>query len=264
MDREHDVSYARHDGIALHGTLFAAATPKAALVCVHGGAWTRGDRSTYAPACRALAALGITALSIDFRMPPVAHYPEPIRDVNAAVRWLKARFPGPVGGLGLSSGGHQLMLCALRPDDPRYAGPPTSSDARLAFVAIGYGVLDPSARYAMAKATGRDELVAAHHAYWPDLSAMDEANPTLALARGEPVDLPPALVIEGTEDRNLPSGSGVRFARLYRERGGRATAVELPGVGHAFLSRDPDGAASREAIDLIERFVTTVAAGRRG
>jgi acetyl esterase/lipase len=267
MEREHDICYARHDGVALHGTLFMAATPVAALVCVHGGAWTRGDRSTYAAACRALARRGITALSIDFRMPPVARYPEPIRDINAAIRWLKGRLCCPVGGLGLSSGGHQLMLCALRPNDPRYTGAPQPPgdevDARLAFVAIGYGVLDPSARYAMAVAAGRDELVAAHHAYWPVLSAMDEANPTMALDRGEPVDLPPVLVVEGTEDRNLPPGGGVRFARLYRRRGGQVTAVELPGVGHAFLSRDPSGAAFHQAIDMIERFVVAVVAGRR-
>jgi len=79
-------------------------------------------------------------LSIDFRMPPMARYPETVADVNFGIRYLKAnvdRFSTRadlVGGLGTSSGGHLLLLNALRPRDPRYSSIPLpGAEAGLAF-----------------------------------------------------------------------------------------------------------------------------------
>jgi len=54
-----------------------------------------------------------------------APYPASILDINLGVRWAKAnarQFSGTdqVGGFGGSSGGHQILLTALRPRDERY------------------------------------------------------------------------------------------------------------------------------------------------
>ena len=57
---------------------------------VHGGAWTMGDRLNNAAIGEHLAAHGIAVLSIDFRMPPAARYPETVADVNFGIRFLKA------------------------------------------------------------------------------------------------------------------------------------------------------------------------------
>src|SRR6516162_5856254 len=115
--------------------------PFPAVLEVHGGAWTMGDRLNNAAIGEHLAAHGIAVLSIDFRMPPAARYPETVADVNFGIRFLKAnaeRFATRaelVGGLGTSSGGHLLLLNALRPRDPRYAAIPLpgAADASLAF-----------------------------------------------------------------------------------------------------------------------------------
>mgnify|MGYP003331586298 CR=1 FL=1 len=62
--------------------------------------------------------------AVDFRMPPDAIYPASLQDVNYAVRWFKLHAKEfnidakRVGILGVSSGGHQAMLTALRPRDP--------------------------------------------------------------------------------------------------------------------------------------------------
>ena len=50
-----------------------------------------------------------------------------VAQTNFAVRWLKAHAndfngdPSCVGGAGDSSGGHTILLTAMRPNDPRYA-----------------------------------------------------------------------------------------------------------------------------------------------
>jgi acetyl esterase len=121
------------------------AGPFPAVLEVHGGAWTSGDRLNNVAIGEYLAAHGIVVLSIDFRMPPAARYPETVADVNFGIRFLKAnaeRFSTRaelVGGLGTSSGGHLLLLNAIRAiratprsrwPDPTRAWPSPSSAGR--------------------------------------------------------------------------------------------------------------------------------------
>src|ERR1700722_13929128 len=64
--------------------------PFPAVLEVHGGAWTSGDRFNNVAIAEYLAAHGIVVLSIDFRMPPSACYPDTVADVNFGIRFLKA------------------------------------------------------------------------------------------------------------------------------------------------------------------------------
>src|SRR5580692_10732918 len=97
------------------------------IVEVHGGAWTGGDRLNNVVMHNAVASAGTAVLAIEFRLAPAAPYPAGIADVNLGLRWLKANIArlggdaAKVGGLGTSSGGHQLLLNVLRPNDVRYA-----------------------------------------------------------------------------------------------------------------------------------------------
>jgi acetyl esterase len=159
-----DTEYVVHASGPLLARLYVPRSSgvRAAAVSVHGGVWTRETRLTNAVIDQAVAESGVVVMAIDFRMPPLARYPEPIADINLAVRWLKQRAysfgsrPDLVGGIGTSSGGHQLMLNAMRPHDPRYAARPLPAgsefDACLAYAVVGWPVVDPLARYRMAKA----------------------------------------------------------------------------------------------------------------
>ena len=64
--------------------------PFPAVLEVHGGAWTGGDRLNNTVIGEYLAQNGVAVLSIDFRMPPEARYPETVADVNFGIRFLKA------------------------------------------------------------------------------------------------------------------------------------------------------------------------------
>jgi acetyl esterase len=262
-----DIEYARPDGIPLLARLYrpSGKGPFPGVVEVHGGAWTTNDRLTNEAIHRPLAESGVVVMAIDFRMPPMAQYPASIADINLAVRWLKAHAadyrvePHLVGGVGTSSGGHQLALMAMRPRDPRYAALPLGRDAgvdaRLAFMALCWSIVDPLARYRMVKAKGNERLVGAHHAYWPDEAAMDEGNPQRILDRGEPADLPPALLIQGTNDDNVTPDMASSFATAYRKAGGDFQLEVFPGEPHAFIAKDPSAAGARRAIGLIVDFV---------
>jgi len=128
--------------------------PFPALLAVHGGAWTATDRTALDFVADALAASGLVVAAIDFRSSRTAPYPASVADVNYGVRWLKAHArdfgadPAMVGGLGGSSGGHQLVLSSMRPADPRYAALPLpeapSMDATVSFIVGGWPILDPT------------------------------------------------------------------------------------------------------------------------
>jgi acetyl esterase/lipase len=255
-----DVEYLRHPSGPLLARMYRPTAPRTALVSLHGGRWTRETRLTNAVIDEALARDGALVMALDIRMPPLARYPDCLADINFAIRWLKnaAKTFGVerIGGIGTSSGGHQIMLSAMRPNDPRYAAlPGPDVDASLAYVIACWPVLDPLARYRMAKAKSMDDHVAAHHAYWPDEAAQAEGSPQMILDRGERVELPPTLVIQGTGDVILPTDMADDFAAAYRKAGGTIELRKFDGQPHTFITKKPAGAASRDAIEVIKAFV---------
>lgn len=235
-----------------------------AIVCVHGGAWVSGDRTSTQGFADLFAACGFVVFAIDFRMAPRDPYPSSLLDINHAIRWVKAHAldfsvdSAAVGGLGISSGGHLILLSALRPFDPRYASVPLENgadfDARLGFVVTCSGVLDPFDRYRMAQKIGDRDIIACHDAYFGSEETMREASPPLILARGEAVDLPPALFFQGATDERVPAGTAERTARLYRHAGAQAAAVIYPDMGHAVGTWGP-----REISDVLARTAVLAA-----
>jgi acetyl esterase len=268
-----DIEYRRHADAPLLARLYQpkGSGPFPALVDVHGGAWASGDRLNNAAIDEALAKSGIIVLAIDFRMPPEWRYPASIADINFATRWLKAH-AGELGSrralvaaLGTSSGAHQLLLSALKPDDPRYAALPLpeapGEDAGIPYLVLCWPVSDPLARYRMVKEKGNTRLVEAHDAYWSSEAEMAEGNPQLILERGEAATpLPPAIVVQGTADDNVTPDMADRFVASYRTRGGQIELHKFDGQPHTFIPRDPASDASRRATELLRDFVLRQAA----
>jgi acetyl esterase/lipase len=236
--------------------------PFPAVLEVHGGAWTAGDRLNNIAIGEYLAAHDVVVLSIDFRMPPPVRYPETVADVNFGIRFLKANAErlatriDLIGGLGTSSGGHLLLLNALRPRDPRYASIPLPGvDASLAFAVVCWPVADPLARYRAARERGNERLVEAHHQFWPSEEAMAEGNPQLIVERGEPIERPHALIMQGTADDNLTPDMAADFAAAYTRAGGSISFHRFEGQPHAFIARDPAAPDALRALRLIADFV---------
>jgi acetyl esterase len=269
-----DIEFLRHGDAPLLARLYRpkGEGPFPALIDVHGGAWASGDRLNNAPLDEALAKSGIAVLAIDFRMPPAHRYPDSIADIHFAIRWLKAHAQEfgsrreLVSALGTSSGGHQLLLAALKPGDPRYAALPEASgeDARLPYLVLCWPISDPLARYRMVREKGNNRLVEAHDAYWASEAEMEEGNPQLILERGEAeTPLPPAIVVQGTADDNVTPDMADRFATAYRARGGTLDLHKFAGQPHTFIPRDPASDASRQAVEKLRDFVLQQA-GRAG
>lgn len=268
----YDESYVRHGERSLLVRIYSPRGPGPfqTLLSVHGGVWNSGARDTNAGLDKAIAARGILVFAADFRQPPLARYPASIADVNLAARWAQAnasRFRGRadrIGGLGTSSGGHQLLLNALRPRDSRYAALPfAQSDQSLSpsqvlhHVALCWPIVDPLGRYRWARRTNLQKLVLLHERYWGDEAAMADGSPQLILDRRtqDRGELPDLLVVQGRADENIPAGATQRFVESYLAAGGKADLRMFADMPHGFITRDISQQQSLEAIELIVDFV---------
>ena len=233
------------------------------LLDVHGGAWHSGSRTQNALLDGELAAAGMVVMALDFRSAPQHPYPAQVVDVHYATRWLKAHAselngdPDTLGGLGTSSGGHTVLLSAMRPSDPRYGAFPLEEgpdvDSTLKYVLALWGVLDPYARYFFALETGREALAARGDDYFLSKAAMQEGNPQMLLERGEQEDLPAVLIIQPTPDGNIPRSMPERFVEAYRAAGGSIELEWFEGARHGF-ARKPSPETDR-ALGLMKAFV---------
>jgi len=272
-----DVEYLCHGNQPLLARLFKprGRGPFPLVVELHGGAWCHGDRLNDTIINEPLARSGVVVAALDFRMPPAAGYPASLADINYAIRWLKSRaaelksHPDSVGILGVSSGGHQAMLLGMRPRDPRYSAVPMPAagvavDATVRCVVLCWPVIDPLGRYRYAKKlkeSGKpypdlvDQVLPSHDEYWKTEEAMAEGSPVLALERGERVELPPALYLQGTRDLAHPRPDLDRFVTQYGNTGGRVELNLYEGEGQAFITRNSSSPNSSKAIEKIVEFV---------
>ena len=261
-----DVEYQQQAGKAWLARIYQpkGTGPFPAIVDVHGGAWHNGDRTNNAGIDRALAAKGILVAALDFRQPPEAGYPASICDVNLAVRWLKAHaaeFNGTavVGAFGNSSGGHQVVLNALRPRHASYSALPLPNhpeiNASLAYVIAGWPVIDPLYRFHFAKEFNHQEHIKAHIDYWRTEEAMAEGSPQKIVERDEQVDLPPILMLLKANDRNHPLEMQERFIASYRKRGAAIEVHTFDGLPEHRMVPSPAQPETMRVIDTITAFI---------
>ncbi|HUK59042.1 MAG TPA: alpha/beta hydrolase [Stellaceae bacterium] len=257
MDSEiqRGIEYARHDGVALQGDLYApkGKGPHPVMVAVHGGGWQLGARDSYRHWGPVLAEQGIALFAVSYRLakPGEPTYPAAVHDIRAAVQFVKGRADAlgldaaRVGLMGDSAGAHLAALVALAGDQPEFAqGPRGNPHAGLATsvkALIGvYGVYDLALQWNHDIASRpRDSICEKflgvapmddRHRYFaasPHSYAVTAANATaVLLAWGAADD------IVDPKEQSEPFLLALKQARFY------ARSVVFPGAGHFWMS-DP-------------------------
>jgi len=241
--------------------------PFPCILDVHGGIWNGGSLNDNARMDQILAESGIVVVAIDYRLAPADPYPAQVQDVNYAVRWIKSQAnelnisDSSIGALGASSGGHTVMLNAMRPSDPRYASLGTEAihgnryDASLSYVIAMWPVLDSYARYLYAVENELDHIKLCTERYFLTNDTMKEGNPQSILDNKEKVILPPILIIQGTNDKNVPTSIPQKFCDSYQKSGGYAKLELFPGMPHGFGNRESK--ESDMALEMTKAFVQT-------
>ncbi len=243
-----DVEYLRHGDEPLLMRVYQPAGdgPFPAAVALHGGAWGGKEWLQNEESHERLASGGLVVAALQFRTSQDAPHPAAQEDINYAIRWLKqhaAEFNATAdrfGGIGWSSGGHQIMLGAMK--HAEYATIPLEGsdgvDGSMSWVIMGWPVLDPLARYHLAEEAGNQVLLDRHMAYFGSLEGMEAASVSHILERGEDCETPLALLLQGAQDDLLPRMMSERFAELYSLAGGIAELGKYPTGPHAFMREE--------------------------
>lgn len=240
-----DHVYATVDGTALRLDLHRAPQPDAPVVIhVHGGGWRSGSRSDAAAERLApLAALGVTVVSVDYRLAPGATFPDPLHDIKGAVRWVRARGPSlglrtdRLGIWGASAGAYLGSLLALTAGDDEMEG------------AVGGNLDRSSAVQAVVHWFGQSDLLASGSrsavearllpfAFEAGLlgvgsvaDAADRARDLSLLRRVSPA-APPFLVVHGDRDHVVAPSEGAALHDALSRAGADAQFVLVGGAGH--------------------------------
>lgn len=209
--------------------------PFPAVVWMRGGSFTRTTLDQVDPLRRLTAKLtGAVVISVDQRLSPEAHYPQPLEDGEAAAAWAAANArtlnvrDNFIGVGGESSGGNLAASIAVRATErgaPKFAfqflfGPLT--DASLSSPSIeefGEG-------YILTKR----QLVWAYDQYAPDIARTDPGiSPLLA---PDLAQMPPAAII--TVENDPVRDEGERYAKRLQDAGVFVRHARIDGGVHHF------------------------------
>jgi acetyl esterase len=242
-----DVPYGRaEDGTPLtldvcSPPLGAEAEPLPAVIEVHGGGWSRGDKAepAWRATCRWLASEGFVTVNVNYRLAPAATFPAAIDDVTLALRWLRdpvtvARLgidPERIGAFGGSAGGNLAALLATRG-----SGDITTGD-RVAAVATLSAPMDLTAHGQTFGDVPR-WLVARELSYlgctgFTDCPAAEEASPRYQVDATDP----PMLVAQSA-DEFIPQAMSREFAQALETAGVERRLELTAGTAHSVGALD--------------------------
>lgn len=224
---------------------------RAAILLFHGGGWNSGDGTWVYPAARRFAALGMVAITIDYRcsdgksVTPL----EAMADTRDAFRWARSQSarlridPKRVAAYGVSAGGQLVSAAALIGKSPKVPVEAMERPDALVLYSPALGISDSGwvRRLLLGRATP------------------ESISPDAFVAAG----MPPTFISQGDEDTVTPAAKAVPFARHMRALGNVCELQRHSGLGH-LLSRkldeqewqfDPDPVARNAAWRAEEAFL---------
>ncbi|QSW97672.1 alpha/beta hydrolase [Haloterrigena alkaliphila] len=220
--------------------------PAPVVVYIHGGQWLYGDKADPAevPMFEHFARQGFAVASIEYRFATEATFPAQIRDVNTAIRWLRARADDygldaeNVATWGTSAGAHLAALAGVTNDVDEFEGDGPanhSSDVQAAVSWYGIMALDR-----MRETAHPDSPYEYEHDEAPESLLVGETvgeNPETG-RYASPLeyvtdDDPPLLLYHGNDDHIVGYGQSELLFERAREICHDTTFYELHGLGHS-------------------------------
>lgn len=241
-----DLTYGHADGIALKLDIYypkTAAGAVPAVVYVHGGGWTQGDKAIGAGTeeIPEMVSRGYLAAAINYRLAPQHKFPAQIEDAKCAIRFLRANAslfginPERIGVWGGSAGGHLVALLGTTDASAGLEGsggyPNQSSRVRAVVDMFG-----PTDLAVLFRAGGGSALEQVFGISDPNSQAVKLACPVTYVSP----DDPPFLILHGDKDNVVPLVQSQIFYNRLQAAGVTATLVIVKNAGHSFT---PSGGA---------------------
>lgn len=250
------------------------------IVFVHGGGWVSGNkRENTMPGVFKLPSQGYAVACVEYRLVPDVRWPEPLEDVRAAIRFLRAHAAEynlnaeNIALMGNSAGGHLACMVAALAGRPimngRRYGNLDQSDAAQCLISV-YSPTDMYQLDLCDRTTPEDQAAATDghtargdtgekgmgkmHNQLMGVSCID--NPEIA-ATASPIkfvnrNFPPAYFLQGVQDHIIPYTQSVAMVRMVNETCGEdhARLKLFPNADHGAEEMKTD-----EEINLILDFI---------
>jgi acetyl esterase/lipase len=214
----------------------ARPTPAPVIVFVSGNGWRSIDRQALVPQLAPFAKAGYLVASIDYRIIGEATFPEPLKDVKSAIRFLRANAakynidPDRIGIWGNSAGGQLSGMVATTADrkdfeNDKWAGQSSAVQAAV----LWYAPTDLSN-------LPNDPLYVENAHLGLDVRAPANAE---AVKKADPVSYvsattPPILLVHGTEDKVVPIRHSERMHEALVAAKIPTRFIKVEGAGHSF------------------------------
>ena len=257
-----DIEYGRADGesLRLDASVPDGAGPFPVAILVHGGGWSAGDkRGTDKPGSSAditpwfapLTAAKFTWFSINYRLAPTHRWPACFKDVQTAIRWVKAHAaeyhgdPRRIALFGHSAGGHLVCLAAVL----------AQADTRVQAV-VGFAPVTDFEQELPIRGGLSTSLQSLHgrpKEVTPEtLALLRETSPITHVKPG----LPPFLLLHGDADKTVPYQQSLNFQARLKANGVTCDLVTISGASHRLTEWSQfDAAYSDRMVAWLRRIL---------
>jgi acetyl esterase/lipase len=194
--------------------------PHSAVIVMPGGGYTHEVMEQEgAYEARWLAAHGVAAFVLEYRLSPAYVFPAPMLDASRAIRYVRAHAaelgvkPDAIGVWGFSAGGHlsSYMATIHKPGDSTAADPIERVSDRPDFAILSYAPLSMEL-YARMGIAPLKTLIGEH----PTQQAIDAVDPVKHVS----AETSPCFIYSTTGDKTVDSRNAAEFYIALKAAGG--------------------------------------------
>jgi len=192
---------------------------RTAVVCFHGGGWSKGSPMQFYTHAQTLAAKGAVVFCTEYRLTK-SHKTTPIdavQDAQSSIIWVRENAtqwgvdPDKIVAMGGSAGGH-LTACTALVENKNETSPVPNA------MVLFNPVIDTTKKgYGMSRFPSGKHL---------------DYSPCHLVKKG----VPPTIVMHGTADEIVPYENAERFTKLMKKAGNDCTLITYPDAGHSFFN----------------------------
>lgn len=224
------------------------------LIYIHGGGWMYGSKvGGAAPYFYKLTKNNIAVASINYRLSGVAKFPEPVKDVVCAVKYLKAK-SGLLGFdsdkvflAGQSSGANLALMAGLASDEKIFEQNKYSDISSKV-----QGIIALDAHYDLNFKDLSSDTKVNIMQYLSSEKDMFSASPVNYLKSTSPS----VLIFHGVNDKRIPVASARQFEQKAAASGAKVSLIEVKNADHNLNSLfKRDSPSANERLEIIKSFI---------